>query len=145
MRHGSTFRTWSGVFVVLAGVVFGACETTRASGGFQRDLTPPLFNITAVNDTQDISGGLNFTVTASDNISLKDVRLVFSGGYTATIDSVFSSATRTVTQVYQITFPKNSGAGGAITIAGRATDGAGNFTDDTLRLFLVNIAALQVT
>src|ERR1700758_800669 len=106
MRHGSTFRTWGSVVAAVAAVLATGCETTRNTGGFQRDLTPPLLNITATADTQDISGGLNFTVTASDNISLKDVRLTFSGGYSATIDSVFSSSTPSVVLGFSIQFPK---------------------------------------
>src|SRR5207237_6034748 len=37
-----------------------------------------------------------------------------------------------------------SGAGGRIRIIGRATDGAGNFSVDTLFIFLQNIDALRV-
>src|SRR5207247_979019 len=37
-----------------------------------------------------------------------------------------------------------SGAGGLITSVGRATDGAGNFAEDTIRVFLVNVDALRV-
>jgi len=42
-------------------------------------------------------------------------------------------------------FPPTSGAGGFITIIGRAIDGQGNFSEDTLVIFLSNVQALSVT
>ena len=41
-------------------------------------------------------------------------------------------------------FPANSGAGGLIQVIGRATDGAGNFAEDTIFIFLNNVQALKV-
>ncbi len=143
MRAGRQVRALWGIVVCAAAV--WACETTRNPGGIQRDLTPPKIKLTATRDSQDIAGGLNFTVTASDNLSLATIRLTYSGGYIAgPIDTNFTKQTQTVTIPVTITFPSNSGAGGNILIVGRAIDGAGNFAEDTLRLFLVNIQALKV-
>src|SRR5712692_1613699 len=143
MRAGREVRALWGIVVCAAAV--WACETTRNPGGIQRDLTPPKIKLTATRDSQDIAGGLNFTVTASDNLSLATIRLTYSGGYIAgPIDTNFTKQTQTITIPVSITFPSNSGAGGNILIVGRAIDGAGNFAEDTLRLFLVNIQALKV-
>jgi hypothetical protein len=143
MRAGREVRALWGIVVCVAAV--WACETTRNPGGIQRDLTPPKIKLTATRDSQDIAGGLNFTVTASDNLSLATIRLTYSGGYIAgPIDTNFTKQTQTITIPVTITFPSNSGAGGNILIVGRAIDGAGNFAEDTLRLFLVNIQALKV-
>lgn len=143
MRQRSSLRALWGI-VVLAAVLW-ACETARNPGGVQRDsLRPGITLSNTVGDSQDIAGGLRFTVSAFDNLGLKSVRLIFSGGF---IDTVLTSFTGTVTThdaATTIPFPANSGAGGGITIIGRATDGAGNFAEDTIFIFLANVQALQV-
>ncbi len=142
MRQGRGLAAWWGIGVLGAAV--WACETARNPGGIQRDLIPPTITLSKVKDTQDISGGLLFTVNASDNLSLKDIRLTYTGGYFAQTDTVFTAQTQSVAISKTITFPKNSGAGGNIQIIGRATDGAGNFAEDTIVIFLVNVQALKV-
>src|SRR2546428_6222664 len=142
MRAGRSGQALWGIVVCAAAV--WACETTRNPGGIQRDLTPPNITLTAVKDTQDIAGGLSFTVTASDNLSLKTVRLTYSGGYIAgPLDTTFITQTKSITFQKTITFPANSGAGGNLRIVGRPIDGAGDFAEDTLILFLANGQALK--
>ena len=132
-----------GFAVALA---MGACETTRNPGGIQRDVTQPNIDLsTAAGDTQDIAGGLRFNVSAIDNLALKSITLRFSGGFIGTLDTTFTGTVKTYNVGHTINFPKNSGAGGGITIIGRATDGAGNFSEDTLFIFLSNVQALRVT
>lgn len=123
-----------------------ACETARNPGGVQRDLTPPTITLSnTVGDTQDIAAGLQFTVDAVDNLSLKTIRLTFTGGYAAgPTDTNFTGQVKTITYAKKITFPASSGAGGSIRIVGRAVDGAGNFAEDTLFIFLSNVQSLQV-
>src|SRR5256884_6480217 len=135
-------RGWWGM-VALA--VLWACETARNPGGVQRDLIPPVITLTANADTQAIASGLQFTVDASDNLGLKDVQLTYAGGYLAQTDTVFNTAVTSFNVGESITFPASSGAGGLITIIGRATDGAGNFAADTITVFLSNVQALTVT
>ena len=133
---------WGVLTLVL---LIWACETTRNPGGIQRDVISPVITLAnTAGDTQQIAGGLRFTVSATDNLSLKSVDLTFSGGLIATIDTTFIQTTPTYTKSYTITFPSNSGAGGNIMIVGRATDGAGNFAEDTLFIFLSNVQALRV-
>ncbi|HMC18482.1 MAG TPA: hypothetical protein VKH16_04620, partial [Gemmatimonadales bacterium] len=129
--------------VALAGL--WACETARNPSGSTFDLIPPVIQLTASADTQPIASGLQFTVTASDNLSLKDIQLTYSGGYIAQTDTVFTQTTTTFNQAKSITFPANSGAGGFIKIVGRASDGAGNFASDSITIFLSNVQALTVT
>jgi hypothetical protein len=139
MRRG----VWG--FVVLAGVV-AACETARNPGGIQRDLTPPFIQLSnTAGDTQDIAGGLRFNVNATDNLALRQIRLILSGGDIATIDTQFTGQVQNIQLAKQRTYPPNSGAGGVVQIIGRATDGAGNFSEDTLFIFLANVQALRVT
>src|SRR3989442_9181134 len=57
-----------------------------------------------------------------------------------------TSITNRISTPYKkpITYPANSGAGGNVRIVGRAIDGAGNFAEDTLFIFLANVQALKV-
>ena len=142
MRQVRVVRGWWGM-VALAGL--WACETARNPGGVQHDLIPPIITLTANADTEPIASGLQFTVDASDNLGLKDVQLTYTGGYLAQTDTVFNTAVTSFNVGESITFPANSGAGGLITIIGRATDGAGNFAADTITVFLSNVQALTVT
>src|SRR5436190_1034719 len=125
----------------LAGALLG-CETTRNPGGVQRDVVPPTIQLKTASDTQDIAGGLNFSVVATDNLGLKDIRLTYTGGFISQTDTVFTSAVTPLTLQERI--PPGSGAGGLIRIVGRATDGSANFAEDTLFIFLQNIDALRV-
>ncbi|HET7296806.1 MAG TPA: hypothetical protein VFI66_06660 [Gemmatimonadales bacterium] len=142
MRPVRVVRTWLGIVALAGGV--GACETARNPGGVQRDVIPPSIALSASADTQQISTGLSFNVTASDNLGLKDIRLTYTGGYIAQTDTIFNSAVTTINLNQLVTFGVNSGAGGFITIIGRATDGAGNFAEDTIVIFLNNVQALKV-
>jgi hypothetical protein len=144
MPAGRRVRVFFGLAVATAAV--WSCETARNPGGVQRDLTPPVIVLSnTVGDTQDIAGGLHFTIDAADNLALKTIRLTFSGGFIAgPLDSNFTGQVQSVTIAKSITFPTNSGAGGSIRIVGRAIDGAGNFAEDTLFVFLSNLQALQV-
>jgi len=135
-------RAWWGSVALIAGV--WGCETARNPGGVQRDVIPPTIVLTPAADTQQIASGLAFNVNATDNLGLKDIRLTYSGGYIAQTDTIFTSAVTTLTVAEHVTFPAGSGAGGFITIIGRATDGAGNFSEDTIVVFLSNVQALKV-
>ena len=122
-----------------------ACETTRNPGGIQRDVTEPaIVLVNTTGDTQDIAGGLRFNVSAVDNLALKSIRLTFSGGLIGTLDTIFTGQVKTYAVSRTLLFGSGSGAGGGITIIGRATDGAGNFAEDTLFIFLSNVQALRV-
>jgi len=145
MRQGKAVRAWWGITALVATV--WACETTRNPIGTQRDLTPPVIVLSNTQgDTQAIANGLRFTVTANDNLGLKTIRLTYSGGFIAgPFDTTFVTQVKTFTEAKTVTFPSNSGAGGNVQIIGRAIDGAGNFSEDTLFIFLSNVQALRVT
>ncbi|HXI34160.1 MAG TPA: hypothetical protein VNH63_08775 [Gemmatimonadales bacterium] len=145
MRQGKALRAWWGITALVATV--WACETTRNPIGTQRDLTPPVIVLSNTQgDTQAIANGLRFTVTANDNLGLKTIRLTYSGGFiSGPIDTTFVTQVKAFTVAKTVTFPSNSGAGGNVQIIARAIDGAGNFAEDTLFIFLSNIQALRVT
>jgi hypothetical protein len=122
-----------------------ACETTRNPGGIQRDVTPPaILLVNTAGDSQDIAGGLSFGIQAIDNLALKSVSLRFSGGLIAIVDTNFTGTVKTYAVTKTFTFGSNSGVGGQIQIIARATDGAGNFAEDTISIFLNNVQALRV-
>jgi hypothetical protein len=138
----STRAVW-GIGILLG--VLAACETARNPGGIQRDLTSPTISLTTTaGDTQDIAGGLRFRVDAADNLALRQIRLVYTGGDIGIQDTFFTGTNPTITLNKTKTYPNGSGAGGLVQIVGRAVDGAGNFDEDTLFLFLRNVQALQV-
>src|SRR5213083_2610178 len=140
MRQGRRAGLLWGMCALVGAV--GACETSRNPGQIVRDQVPPNIQLTTSADTQDIAGGLNFGVTATDNLGLKDIQLTYTGGYIKQTDTVF---TTTVTNVnIQEKINPGSGSGGVIRIVGRATDGAGNFAEDTIFIFLQNVDALRV-
>jgi hypothetical protein len=132
-----------GISALALGIL--ACETTRNPGGIQRDVQEPAILLTnTAGDTQDIAGGLRFNIQAVDNLALKSITLTFSGGLIGTADTNFTGQVKTYSVGRTIQFGSGSGAGGNIMIIGRATDGAGNFAEDTLFIFLSNVQALRV-
>ena len=131
-----------------------ACENARNPGGVQPDVIAPNITLSipggggsspATADTQPIATGLAFSITASDNLGLKTIRLTYSGGYVAgPADTTFNTTVKSLTIPKIVTFPVGSGAGGLVQIVGRAIDGNGNFAEDTLWIVLSNISALRV-
>src|SRR5437773_9118089 len=79
MRQGRRAGLLWGMCALVGAV--GACETSRNPGQIVRDQVPPNIQLTTSADTQDIAGGLNFGVTATDNLGLKDIQLTYTGGY----------------------------------------------------------------
>jgi hypothetical protein len=139
-------RALGGIAAVVLALWMSGCETTRNPGGIQRDITQPAILLSnTAGDTQDIGGGLRFNIQAIDNLALKSIRLTFSGGLIGILDTNFTGQVKEYAVGRTINFPANSGVGGGITIIGRATDGAGNFAEDTLFIFLSNVQALRVT
>src|SRR5213083_384805 len=140
MRQGRRAGLLWGMCALVGAV--GACETSRNPGQIVRDQVPPNIQLTTTADTQDIAGGLNFVVTATDNLGLKDIQLTYTGGYITQTDTVFTTTVTNVNLTEKVN--PGSGAGGIIRIIGRATDGAGNFAEDTIFIFLQNVDALRV-
>src|SRR2546428_2584777 len=144
MLQGRGVRALWGTGVLLAAI--WACETARNPAGIQRDLTPPTISLTKTgSDTQDIAQGLTFSVSATDNLGLKDIRLTYTGGYIAVTDTVFFSTVTASSIPVHITTAALGSGGGLIRIVGHATDGAGNSAEDTLFICLKNVQALRVT
>ena len=148
MRQGRGTRVLSGLGVLAAAV--WACETSKTPTTIQRDTTAPTFRFTAPPkfpvDTQPIGGGLQFSYSATDNLTVDSVLLTFSGGFVATIDTGFAGTATSLTGSARVDSTRLSGSGGNVTIIGRSKDGAGNVSKpDTITIFLLNLQALSVT
>src|SRR5207247_471239 len=105
----------------------GACETSRNPGGVQRDLISPTIQLAGA-DTQDIKNGLNFSVTATDNLGLKDIQLTYSGGYINQTDSVFTSTVTSITLQEKINAARGRAAASASSAARPTARGISRWT-----------------
>ncbi len=148
MRQGRGSRVLSGLGVLAAAV--WACETSKTPTTIQRDTTAPTFRFTSPPkfpvDTQPVGGGLQFSYTATDNLTVDSVLLTFSGGFVAQIDTGFAGTLTSLTASARVDSTRLGGSGGNVTIVGRSRDGAGNVSKaDTLTIFLSNLQALSVT
>lgn len=143
--HNSTIG--KGVAVAAIVLVAAGCNEAALSPGVQKDFVPPTVGITTGGnpDTVDISEGLKFTVTAGDNLGLKNLSVTLEGGVIATIDSTFTSAVTSISVPIDVTFPAGSVAGGWVKITAQAVDGALNGATALDSIFLKNAAALLVT
>ncbi len=138
-------RSSAVLFIGSLALAIYACETSRRIGGVQPDTQSPTITLSnSAGDTQDIAGGLRFNVQANDNLGLKTIDLTFSGGLIGQLDTLFTTEVKNYNVGHTLTFSGSSGAGGLIQIVGRAVDGAGNFAEDTLFIYLQNIQALRV-
>src|SRR5438552_11930836 len=103
MRLGTRGTALWGIVALV--LVVWACETTRNPGGIQRDVISPVITLSnTAGDTQQIAGGLRFTVSAADNLSLKCVDRTLSGLLIATSGTTVISQTNTYTKSYTIIF-----------------------------------------
>jgi hypothetical protein len=143
--HNSTIRT--GVAVAAMVLVAAGCNEAALSPGVTQDFVPPTVGITTGGnpDTVDISEGLQFTVTAGDNLGLKNLSVTMEGGVIATVDSTFTSAVTSISVPFDVQFAEGSVAGGWVKITAQAVDGALNGASALDSIFLVNAAALLVT
>ena len=77
---------------------------------------------------------IDFTAHVTDNLGIKRVHVDATGGVTASLDSVFTSAVTLTDLSISLSVPRSVPAGTAVTIVSYAVDGAGNRSaPDTLR------------
>jgi hypothetical protein len=125
--------------------LLAACTEQKIQTGFEGDVTAPVVSIQKTfKDTMDVQVGLRFSISAADNLGLKTVSTVLTGGFTSQIDTTFRSAVTTATLPINVTFPKNTTAGGWVYIKVTATDGNNNSSVANDSIYLTNIDALIV-
>src|ERR1043166_5324713 len=108
-RSGLPHRLRPALLALTAGLAATGCGEQRLLSG--ADISPPIVAITKTGgDTRDVAAGLQFSVSAADNLGLKNLTISLTGGFTATIDSTFRTAVTTVSLPVTVTFPKNTAA-----------------------------------
>jgi len=122
-----------------------ACNEQRVGTGIERDQIAPFVSIIKTKgDTLDVLNGIEFAVGASDNLGIRAISVALAGGYTATFDSIFTSAVTSAQWTIAIPLPSNTTAGGVIVITATVTDGNNNTSTATDSVVLVNPQALTV-
>ena len=132
----------------LGGLMLSAsgCTERQFQPGFQSDAVAPSVSIVkSAGDTLQIDNGLQFGVSAADNLGLKSLTIEFSGGYNAAMDTVFTTAVTTAAFSVSVDLSGNTTAGGMVYISASVTDGANNTASAEDSLFLVNEDALTVS
>ena len=123
-------RVRAGLVAVAAAVTLGACSGDEVIDPPFADTVKPRVSIAKGLPTADSL--LAVTITANDNIGLKRVRLLLSGGITATYDTVMTSAVTTLTLAINVKVPSNAPIGSTVNARSVAIDGAGNQSDTAL-------------
>jgi hypothetical protein len=84
---------------------------------------------------------LAFTATAVDNLGIKSIRIVVSGGIAGVIDTTFTVNSTRITIPYTLNIPTAVQPGTPIILIGNSTDGARNVSaPDTLILTVGGVA-----
>jgi hypothetical protein len=104
-----------------------ACDGDEVIDPPFRDTAKPRVSITRGNNPPDSL--LTFSVQAKDDIGLKAIRIQLTGGFTASIDTTFTSAVQEFTYAVQARVPASAPLGSTVFVASIAEDGAGNVSD----------------
>lgn len=121
---------------IAVAFTFGAITTLGACSGDEvidppfRDTIRPTVSIAKGNPASDSL--LAVTINANDNIGLKRVRLMLSGGVAAAYDTVMTSAVTSMILQVNIRVPASAPIGATVTARAVAVDGAGNVSDTSL-------------
>ena len=134
VRRPSAYTTRPAMLVAVAALAaLGACSGDEVIDPPFPDNVVPRVQVAkgkVVSDTL-----LSLTVNATDNIGLKRVRVLFSGGFTTTYDTVMTTAVTTLTVNVNMKVPSNAPIGATVNARAIAIDGAGN-QSDTARVAL---------
>lgn len=123
-------RVRAGLAALAAAVTLGACSGDEVIDPPFKDTVKPRVSIAKGLPTADSL--LAVTINANDNIGLKRVRLLLSGGITATYDTVMTSAVTSLTIAVNVKVPTNAPIGATVNARSVALDGAGNESDTAL-------------
>ena len=122
------------VLVVLGAVVaLGACNGDEVIDPPFRDTVKPAVALAKGTSQNDTS--LALTVNATDNIGLKTIRVMLSGGVSAAYDTTFTSSVQAVSLALSVRVPSSAPIGSTVNIRAIAIDGAAN-QSDTARLVM---------
>ena len=119
-----------GALAILLAIA--ACAEQQPSGTLG-DVNAPSFILIPVDAPNDSS--IAFRADAADNLGVKSMRILVSGGITGVIDTAFYVNQTRQTIPFTLNIPSTVQPGTSITLIGTATDGARNVSaPDTLTL-----------
>ncbi len=122
------------VLVALGAVVaLGACNGDEVIDPPFRDAVKPRVSVVKGNSQSD--SALVMSVSATDNVGLKTIRVLISGGVAASYDTTFTSSVQAANLALTIKVPSSAPLGSTVNIVAIAIDGAKN-TSDTARLIM---------
>ncbi|MGQ0714192.1 MAG: hypothetical protein ACT4PJ_10715 [Gemmatimonadaceae bacterium] len=125
-----------GAFALLFGVA--ACAEQQPSGTLGDETAP---TISLVGQAAPNDSSIAFTAEAADNLGIKSMRIVVSGGIASVIDTVFTVNQTRLTVPFVLNIPTTVQPGTAILLVGTSTDGARNVSaPDTLTLTVGGVA-----
>ena len=120
--------------VVLGAVVaLGACNGDEVIDPPFRDAVKP--RVTVAKGTNQTDTTLVMSVNATDNVGLKTIRVLLSGGVAASYDTTFTSSIQAATLALTVQVPASAPLGSTVNIQAIAIDGATNLSD-TARLVM---------
>lgn len=123
-------RLRAGLAALMAAVTLGACSGDEVIDPPFADTVKPRVSIAKGLSVADTL--ISVTISANDNIGLKRVRLLLSGGVTAAYDTTMTSAVTSLTFAVNVKVPTSATLGATVNAASVATDGAGNVSDTAL-------------
>ncbi|MEQ1693081.1 MAG: hypothetical protein ABMA00_17460 [Gemmatimonas sp.] len=120
--------------VVLGAVVaLGACNGDEVIDPPFRDAVKP--RVTVAKGTNQTDTTLVMSVNATDNVGLKTIRVLLSGGVAASYDTTFTSSVQSAALALTVQVPASAPLGSTVNIQAIAIDGATNLSD-TARLVM---------
>jgi hypothetical protein len=127
VRPSGALRRLPVLAAAVALSALGACSGDEVIDPPFRDQIRPRVTLargTAASDTV-----LAMTVNATDNMGLKRVRVLLSGGVSATYDTLITTAVTALTINVNVRVPSNATIGSTVLARAVAVDGAGNESD----------------
>jgi hypothetical protein len=136
-------RVIAGVAATAIALVAAACTDSTTATSTLADKSPPTVSLTRGSSSADTV--LSFGVEVKDNLGIKTISVVMSGGFTFSFDTTFTSANTDVSIPFSVSVPRSVPRGTPVLVTASAVDGALNRSlVDTLRLTVGNVAPADV-
>ena len=125
-------------------IAAGACSDSLSSGGNTfGDKSPPAVNLSKGGPAADTV--ISFQVDVKDNLGIKSIKVLVSGGLTFQFDTTFTSAVTETSIPFNLSVPRSTAPGTPVMVLASAIDGASNkSTVDSLQLTVGNVPPAEV-